>query len=352
MMKWVLRIVIVSLVCVLPALAVPVSGALTPPTLTVTPDTALVGGQFVTVDGAGYTPDSRLVICELPTAGNICGQDPAPIVTTDATGTFSTQFEVFRFISAGESDCAQPTVSCSIGAEVFNPTGTFVAKVPIDLTPQTPTTTLMINGSVTRPNGQPITGVKVWGYISSDTWLGSFQTVTDTAGSYQLATTWDPNAMQNRYKIVFIPPASTGLNTQWYIAAPNRTDAQWVQIPNQFNDPVIDRIDAQLRAGGGAITGVVTDPQRAGVAGVVVMAYAKTDTWVYSYRTTTAANGTYRLGPILKYQSYKIVFKPPSTSGLATEWYDNKTGRLTGQWVAVTSNVTVTGIDAQLNPTP
>jgi hypothetical protein len=79
----------------------------------------------------------------------------------------------------------------------------------------------------------------------------------------------------------------------------------------------------------GRISGVVTLPGGAPAAGAGVRAYSLTDTWAPTTSATTAADGSYLLGNLPSGQ-YRVLFVPPTGSGLPSEWFDNQTSRGAG----------------------
>jgi Neocarzinostatin family/Carboxypeptidase regulatory-like domain len=347
-MKWMLRIAVLLLVCAPFALAAPPSSAQTSRSVTVTPDTGLVGGDVVTLSGTGFEPNSPVYYCEGNIAGpfdqSSCGGNIPPSVTADANGAFSVPVTVYRFITpaGGLIDCAQPGATCGMGAANLIGNELIGANTPITFTPQPPAT-FAIKGSVTGPAGDALAGVAVWAYTSSDTWVGSLQTVTDGNGAYQLDISTNPVT----YAVRFGPP-TTDLIAQWYDNQTPRNSATPVRFPREFNDPVVTLANQQL-AVGGAIAGVVTDGSGTGVSDVTVWAYGPGDTWVGSFGTTTGADGSYRIDGV-RPADYKVRFMPPSTSGLAIEWYDNAILRADATLITVTAaGATTTGIDAQLS---
>ena len=67
------------------------------------------------------------------------------------------------------------------------------------------------------------------------------------------------------------------------------------------------------------------------------------------FGTRTGADGSYRIDGV-RPADYKVRFMPPSTSGLAIEWYDNAALRADAKSVTVTAGSADSGIDAQLSP--
>ena len=115
-------------------------------------------------------------------------------------------------------------------------------------------------------------------------------------------------------------------------------------------------IDAQLEETG-AISGSVTDTNGNPVSGVRVSAYGPGDRWVGSHTTSTAADGTYRIGDLRPVETgsgdeYRVLFAPPAGSGLASEWFDDAASRSLATVVTVPPGQTATGIDAQFPSVP
>ena len=101
--------------------AAPASAAT--PSITVTPNTGLVGGQTVTVAGSGWAPNDLVVYCEAvdvaPRGQGDCDL-PNKNVTADGSGSFSvpmTLDRIFTPTNVGHPiDCADPAQQCVIGA--------------------------------------------------------------------------------------------------------------------------------------------------------------------------------------------------------------------------------------------
>ena len=348
-MKSMLRIAVLLLGCAPLALAAPPASAQSAPSVTVIPDSGLVGGQVITVDGSGFAPSSIVAMCQgrltpNPTQSDCAGAGYSE-VQTDVTGAFSVPFNLARFITPASThttlDCAQ-SVQCGVGAaEATVPLGT-VAVAPLKFAPQPPATFAM-KGEVTGPGGNPLGGVGVWAYTPSDTWVGSLQTVTDANGNYQL----DINPAVS-YVVRYNPPAGTDLIAQWYDFQTHRKNGDPATLGAAFVDPVVTLQTQQLDAGG-AIAGVVTDSSGAAVSNATVWAYGPGDTWVGSFGATTAADGSYRMAGV-RPANYKVRFMPPNQSGLAIQWYDNATSAASAKAVTVRSGSTTTGVDDQLSP--
>ena len=82
-----------------------------PPTITATPDTALVQGQSITVTGSNFPPGAQVGLGECTTGGGTggaCGVGISGSVVADGTGAFSTTMNVRRGIRSYATD--PPTV--------------------------------------------------------------------------------------------------------------------------------------------------------------------------------------------------------------------------------------------------
>lgn len=73
----------------------------------------------------------------------------------------------------------------------------------------------------------------------------------------------------------------------------------------------------------GSIDGVVTDMAGAPAGGARVAVFAPGDSWLPSFFTETATDGSYRLDHLPR-QSYRVAFVPPAGSGLATAWHSTE----------------------------
>jgi protocatechuate 3,4-dioxygenase beta subunit len=315
-----------------------------PRTVTVTPDTDLVDGDVVTLHGSGFTPGDTIDFCQGVQAaqsgapGAPCGA-PELSAQVDAAGEFAANYTVQRFISRLAPvmmDCAAPSASCTLNFFTFSG---FARRVPITFAPQAPVP--QISGTVTDPQGAPVPGADVWAYTTSDTWVGSLQTVTDAQGSYEFAQV-EPGV---EYRILFRNATGSGLASEWFDDQPNR------QIATRMTLSAAEFVeaDAQLDQAG-AVSGSVSDANGNPVSGVQVLVFCPGDTWVGSYGSSTASDGSYAIGG-LRPADCRVVFVPPAGSGLASEWFDDAPNRSLATDTTVSPAQTVVGIDAQLGET-
>ncbi|MDQ1432162.1 MAG: hypothetical protein QOF40_2764 [Actinomycetota bacterium] len=116
-----------------------------PPTISVTPATALVQGQQVTVTGSNFAPNAFLQLGECLTGFDPSGYCPfngGSGAQADANGSFSTTFTVKRGVLDFSGyppsivDCAGAPQKCSINA--FSYDGGDSASAPIDFDPSVP----------------------------------------------------------------------------------------------------------------------------------------------------------------------------------------------------------------------
>lgn len=197
-----------------------------------------------------------------------------------------------------------------------------------------------IAGTVRGPGGTALSGVPVLAFVTGTFWIPAASTVSASDGSYRF-----DGLPAGSYDVVFRPAASSGLLAQWYQG----------QLLRSTADPLIlsagtetSGIDADLVAGGG-LSGRATGPGGAALPGTRVVAYGPGDTWVGSYETTTAADGSFVLAG-LRTAPYQIRFVPPVGSGLTPLWYRNTPSRARSIPVQVTATGTQTSIDAAWAP--
>src|SRR4051812_6924003 len=105
-MRWTLRIVVLLFVSGTLAVAGPPtsqSSAQVTPSLTVTPNVGLVGGDTVTVAGSGFSPSSPVGFCEARIDSSLspadCPGAVFAVADTDAAGAFSRDLSLARFIT-------------------------------------------------------------------------------------------------------------------------------------------------------------------------------------------------------------------------------------------------------------
>ncbi|MDQ1510981.1 MAG: hypothetical protein QOG50_2825 [Actinomycetota bacterium] len=140
--------------------AAPASAA---PALVVTPNTDLVDFQTVSVTGSGFAANSSVGLLECQTGafdlGN-CDLNTLAFPSTDATGSYTTDFVVQRLIntSAGQIDCAPS--ACLLFSAV-DPTAADVASAPLAFDPNVPPQPRLALSMTVDPRGTVVskTGV-------------------------------------------------------------------------------------------------------------------------------------------------------------------------------------------------
>jgi hypothetical protein len=334
-------------------LPVPPSEAQIGRSITVTPDTGLVDRDVVTLAGTGYSPNATIFYCQGVDSGG--PPDPAncgtPFQSTlaDASGEFTTAFTVTRFIynAAGTvTDCAQPMSACAIGAVDFFAPGGAIALAPISFEPQDPADAdpFRVVGTIDGPDGTPLEGAQVWGYLTSDGWVGSQRTTTGQDGTFALEDVLPGVA----YRILIRAP---GFVAEWFGDAPSRSQAVNVRVTH---DMPVGQVDAALVLGG-SIAGVVVDAAGMPVPGTSVGVYGVFNTWAPTYIAATGADGTYRVDNVWPDPDgwrWQVRFDPPSESGLAREWFDDVAKRSQASTVGAVEPGSVVEVDAQLEAVP
>jgi len=128
-----------------------VSASAATPTITVTPSTGLSNGTAVTVAGTGFMNNETLYALECVNDGaatnqSDCDTNTVSIVTSSATGTFSTTVTVVAGAIAGTSTCGTSSSDLSACAIVVstNPPSADAALTPITFSMPTATTTTTI----------------------------------------------------------------------------------------------------------------------------------------------------------------------------------------------------------------
>jgi hypothetical protein len=117
--------------------AAPASAA---PALVVTPNTNLVDFQTVSVTGSGFAASTNVGLLECQAGAfdlSNCDLNTLAFPTTDATGSYTTDFVVQRLIntSAGQLDCAPS--ACMLFSAV-DPTSADVASAALEFDPNVP----------------------------------------------------------------------------------------------------------------------------------------------------------------------------------------------------------------------
>jgi hypothetical protein len=281
-----------------------------------------------------------------------CGV-PIQSAIADENGAFTVTATVERFLvvsDVGVVDCAQPQAMCGIGVTDLLGSGSAVVK-PMLFTPQPPVADpfdARIAGTVTSASGAPAPGTTVSAYRTTDDWIAPLRTTTDASGHYVLENA-EPGIA---YRLRFGAPANSDFVSEWYGGAgsagvPSRSSA--VDVRLSAEQPVLDA-DAELAASG-TVTGTVVGPGGTPIAKAMVWAYRNQDQWVASYGTTTASDGTYRIGGVQSGTEVRIRFAASAGSGLVPEWFDNSPTRSGANPIVLTPGESVEA-SAQLTAGP
>ncbi|MGH3659517.1 MAG: MSCRAMM family protein, partial [Micromonosporaceae bacterium] len=269
---------------------------------------------------------------------------------TDAQGAFA-----FAEVEPGVDYriLFRPPAGSSLGSEWWDeqpgrPLATVIALSSVELTDVHAQLEAAsgISGSVTDSNGNPMPGVEVRVFGPGDTWVASHITSTASDGTYQIGDL-RPVETGVDYRVLFSPPANSGLAPEWFDDAARRSLATPVTVPG---GQTVAGIDAELDQAG-AISGSVTDTDGNPVSGVQVSAFGPGATLIGTQTTSTASDGTYRIGNV-RPADYLVRFSPPAGSGLAAEWFDDAADRAEAAQITVSPGQTAGGIGAQLANAP
>lgn len=315
-----------------------------PRTLTATPDTDLFDGDVVALRGTGFAPSATVYFCQTvniaaPEPGD-CGV-PVQSVQSDATGEFVVSYTVRRFISprGSPSDCARPGLSCVIGAS-DTVAGPGLPYAPLTFWPQPPPTvtvtpnTELVDGDVVSVHGS--------GFVPAETVLlcqGGGTSCSAPSETVQVDAAGEFSSSFTVRRFV-----TTSGSTRTDCAAPS----------------ALCSINHAASTGSGAVpiifapqprrpqvSGTVTDAQGAPVPGVDVWAYTPADSWVGSLQAATDAQGSFEFAELEPGVGYRILFRPPAGSALASEWWDEQAARQRADVVAL-SAAQLTEVHGQL----
>jgi protocatechuate 3,4-dioxygenase beta subunit len=193
-----------------------------------------------------------------------------------------------------------------------------------------------ISGTVVGPGGVPLEGV----FVTGGSAFSFAQTMTDADGTYVL-----DGLVAGYYGVAFNAPPGSGLAGEYY------DDSPFSPTPVRvFDEQITPDIDAELEPGG-AVSGVVTDPQGDPVEGVEI----EVGSWsVFGFSTfgssaETDADGTY-VADGLPPGYYRIQAFPPTGSGLTPQYYDGQYLFDLADPVFVPATTEVADVDFQLEP--
>ncbi len=238
--------------------------------------------------------------------------------------------------------------------------------------------------TITRPGTVHVTAPRVTTHINaalpaggtvSGTVLGGSPTATPQEGVCVDIVPTNPNgtygeavtAADGTYTATGLPTGSyqvllgdptCGLNTaftpNWYNGKPSQSTADTITVTQ---GSTTSGIDASLLPGGlGAISGTVTGPSSAPVAGECVTAFNISAALSPLFNgglpeiAVTQADGSYSLGYLLP-GTYKVEFSTGcGASKFGTQWWDDASTESAATTITVSGNATTTGINAGLQP--
>ena len=186
-----------------------------------------------------------------------------------------------------------------------------------------------LTGTVTGPDGQPVGGAWVLAYRPGSGYAPTGIGVTGPDGNYVMTGL----PAHESYRVgVLVPaesPAASGAASGTFSLAGSPIE--------------VDLALAPKRSISGRVTNAAGDP----IAGVAVSAFGTGDTWVPGTRTTTAADGTYRL-VLPGADRFTIAFRYPADRPLV--FWNGVTRRQDSTPIDLTTTLTVAGIDQVLGP--
>lgn len=185
-----------------------------------------------------------------------------------------------------------------------------------------------ITGTVRDADGAPVDGATVWAFGPGDLWIGRARTATGPDGRYQIT-----GLHEVPHRIAAVPPVGRGLGVAWHDAVTPGPD-----VP-------VDGIDLDLpqRA---TISGRVVDPDGNPLEGVLVRAWATTDTWIASAGSSTDADGRYVIED-LKTGTHRVQF---SRADLTARWSGPAMTRARSSLITITDTSAIGDVDATLTP--
>jgi hypothetical protein len=164
---------------------------------------------------------------------------------------------------------------------------------------------------------------------------------------YPRSVPYGPDAGEH---LIDVQPAHDLTPCTWYdvtvsAATPLADGTGQPVTPYTWGFRTDDGAGAACPASTSPLTGRVTGPDGAPLAGAAVLAFAPGDVWWPSALTTTRTDGTYVLTD-LEHGSYRLLFRPPAGTDLAPEWSGDAADRGHAADVSVPSG---SGADAELS---
>jgi hypothetical protein len=191
-----------------------------------------------------------------------------------------------------------------------------------------------ISGRITAPSGPGIPNVNVRIYDIAQNEVRS--RLTDSTGTYSVV-----GLRTGSYRVYFDTLPAANFISEWYNDKAAAGSADPVSVTAGNDTPNINAVLAV----GGQITGRVTDPSAAGVAGVDVQVFDAGQSLVRAQATD--ATGAYTIQG-LPTGSYRVYFATSAAGNYFAEWYDNKSSFASADPVAATAGQTTPNINAEL----
>jgi hypothetical protein len=342
-MKPVLRVAAATTLLLSGLILAAPSGAQPAPTVTVAPDTDLVDGDLVQLEGTGFAAGGTVFFCQGTVESADDDPDPtdcgAPIsaVTANSAGAFSATYTVHRYLSLsgiGTVDCAQPSAGCLIGAANLGAPG---AVDPVTFRPQPPASlTVAPDADLLDDDVVLVEGTSFPARFELDLCQGGSVAGLPAGcdlSTLQAVTTDDAGGFSASFAVNrFVTPLSTP--TIDCAAA-----AGGCYIQAGVFDPVslLTPITFAPQPPPEPLFGTVTDADGIPLAGVEVWAYAPDDAWVAARQATTGAGGSFAFDEIDPDIGYRLLFRPPTGSTLESQWFEDRPNRRTATVVTVPS---------------
>ncbi len=202
-----------------------------------------------------------------------------------------------------------------------------------------------ISGTVTDPDGNVLSNVEVTVYRQETYGWAAMSHTTSISGTYTVG-----GLNTGTYRVGFYDRSNT-YATEFYNDATDVDSATDVSVTAGQNTPNIDgQLDVQL-AVGGSISGTVTDPDDAPLAGIGIMVYSESGIPFHVFPSYTDTDGTYTIGG-LPGGTYRVSFYDSIGGRYLMEYYDNAPDLDSATQITVTTGEDTPNIDAQLAADP
>jgi len=208
----------------------------------------------------------------------------------------------------------------------------------------------IISGRITDAStGAGIAEMEVYAYDLNGNMVNTYG-YSDENGDYTIKGLATGNYKINFEAYYYNQYYNTNYSDQWYN---DKYSLQTADMVAATAGQTTSGINAALAAGGGTISGRVTDENDAGIAGVAV--YVEKDwTDVDCWDGQTDADGNYQVSGITEGAYHVYFYSPITPVSYAPQIYNGKVFKYgpeeEGDWVQVTNGGTTPNIDAVLSP--